>query len=144
MADNWLTDLRYGIASVTAAESDSLISWRDSTPYTSDEIGIFGVVLPESPDEAISLNLYLMSESPVTVMGAQFRFRARTDARLDLIENVLSNCWSDRWGGTLGSVPLVASAWASGTSLGQDQNGRLERSMNIYLTVDRPLSHRTT
>jgi len=100
--------------------------------------------MPESPDEAIALNLYPVQERPDTIVGAQFRMRAKTDGRLDLIEDALSNIWSDRWGGTLGGIRLVSASWASGASLGQDQNGRIERSMNIYLRVERMLAHRTT
>lgn len=143
---SWLTELRYAIAETSASESAGLLTWRDpraGTPYAASEIGIYGVVMPEAPDRAVALNLYGVSERPVTVLGAQFRYRGNTDSDLDAIEDALSNIWSERWGGTLGSVPLVMSEWASGTSLGQDQNGRLERSLNVYLTVDRPLAHRT-
>lgn len=144
----WLRELRYAVADTTAAGSAGLLTWRrpDSAEpvYLDTEIGIHGLVMPESPDEAVTLNLYPVQERPDTIVGAQFRYRARSDGRLDLIEDALSNIWTDRWGGTLGSVRLVLASWASGASLGQDQNGRLERSVNYYLRVERPLAHRTT
>lgn len=142
---NWLTDLRYGVASVTASSSGGLLKWRQPPSggaYLSSEIGIYGSIMPESPDAAVAASLYVVSEQPVTVVGVQFRMRAASDAALDAIENVLANCWTDRWGGSLGSVKLVQSRWASGAPLGQDQNGRLERSINFYLTVERQLLHR--
>lgn len=145
---DWLKRLRYGVGEATAAESGGLLTWRapdGAEPvYLDSEIGIHGLVMPESPDEAITLNLYPVQERPDTIVGAQFRMRAKTDGRLDLIEDALSNIWSDRWGGTLGGIRLVLGTWASGASLGQDQNGRLERSVNYYLRVERPLEHRTT
>lgn len=144
----WMKNLRYAVGALTAAESGGLLTWRDpegSAPvYLSTEIGIHGLVLPEEPAEAVALNLYPVQESPDTIVGAQFRYRAKSDGRLDIIEDALSNCWIDRWGGMLGGIRLVSASWASGASLGQDQNGRLERSMNVYLRVERPLVHRTT
>ena len=144
----WLNTLRKGVGALTASESGGLLTWRDpdgaDPVYLASEIGIHGLVMPESPDEAVALNLYPVQESPDTIVGAQFRMRAKTDGRLDLIEDALSNCWLDRWGGTLGGIRLVLATWASGASLGQDQNGRLERSANVYLRVERPLAHRTT
>lgn len=144
----WLRELRYAVADLTAAESAGLLTWRrpdgPSPVYLDSEIGIHGLVMPESPDAALTLNLYPVQESPDTIVGAQFRMRAKTDGQLDLIEDALSNCWLDRWGGTLGGIRLVLATWASGASLGQDQNGRLERSANVYLRVERPLAHRTT
>ncbi len=145
---DWMKRLRYAVGETSASESGALLTWRDpdgpSPVYVAGEIGIHGLVLPESPDEAVALNLYPVQETPDTIVGAQFRYRAKTDGRLDLIEDALSNIWTDRWGGNLGDIRLVLATWASGASLGQDQNGRLERSMNIYLRVERPLAHRTT
>lgn len=151
---DWLKRLRYGIAEQTALDSDGIVGFdpagfETTAPGVEFEIvpgavPIVGFVLPEAPDEAIALSLYPVSESPVTVMGVQFRYRAASDGRLDLIEDALSNCWTDRWGGTLGGIRLVSATWASGASLGQDQNERLERSVNYRMTVDRPLTHRTT
>lgn len=147
----WLTDLRYAVGALTAEESGDLLTWRspvDPDPaeriYLESEVGIHGLVMPESPDTAVALNLYPVQETPDTIVGAQFRYRARRDADLDAIEDALSNTWVDRWGGSLGGIRLVSASWASGASLGQDQIGRLERSMNIYLRVERPLEHRTT
>lgn len=144
----WLRELRYAVADTTSAESAGLFTFRrpdgPDPIYLDSEVGIHGVVMPESPDEAIAMNLYPVQETPDTIVGAQFRMRARDDGRLDLFEDALSNIWLDRWGGTLGSIRLVSAAWASGASLGQDQSGRLERTANVYLRVERTLAHRTT
>jgi hypothetical protein len=139
----WLRDLRYGVAAATAAESDNLIGFSAVGLPPAGKIGIYGVVMPEKPDEAIALSLYVVSETIETVVGVQFRFRAKTDARLDAIEDSLSNSWVHRQNGTLNGVTLILSSWSSGASLGQDSADRLARSANYYLTVERPLRHRT-
>lgn len=145
---DWKKRLRYGIAELSASASGGLLTFRDpskgSAVYLPSEIGIYGTVLPEEPDEAVALTLYGIQEKPDTIMGAQFRMRAQSDGRLDLIEDALSSCWTDRWGGTLNEIRLVEASWSSGADLGTDQNGRLVRSMSIYLRVERPLPHRTT
>lgn len=144
----WLRELRYGIGQRTALDSSGLITWRDpagpNPSYSDSEIGVHGLVLPEHPDEAIALSVYVLEETPDTVVGVQFRLRAKTDGRLDLIEDALSNIWTDRWGGTLRGIRLVLASWASGASLGQDQNGRQERTVTYRMRVERPLAHRTT
>lgn len=140
---DWKKRLRYGIAEATALESSGLITFREASSYLSSELGIYGTVIPEQPDEAISLSLYVVSEGIETVVGAQFRMRAKTDTRLDLIEDALSNSWVDRQAGTLRGVSLIMSRWASGAPLGQDGSDRLTRSANYYLTVQRPLRHRS-
>lgn len=146
----WLKRLRYGVAQQTALDSGGLLAFDPGTfepalfEPVEGTVPIGGLVLPERPDAAVALNLYPVAESPVTVIGAQFRYRAATDGELDRIEDALSNCWTDRWGGTLGGIRLVSASWASGASLGSDQNERIERSANYRLTVDRPLPHRTT
>lgn len=145
---DWKRDLRYGVARLTASESGGLLTFRHpqegSPAYLPAEIGIHGTVLPESPNEAVALTLYGVQESPDTIIGAQFRMRALTDGRLDLIEDAVVSCWTDRWGGTLDGIRLVSASWQSGADLGQDQNERLVRSVSFYLRVERPLPHRTT
>lgn len=141
---DWKRRLRYAVAERTALDSGGLITYRAVGGYAPDECGIHGTVLPESPDEAIALTLYGVQEQIDTIMGAQFRIRALTDGRLDLLEDAVTSCWADRWGGSLGGIRLVGASWASGADLGQDQNGRLVRSINIYLLVERLLPHRTT
>jgi len=141
---NWVTTLRYAVAKATADESGGLITWRQPPGvYLPTELGIYNTVLPESPNEAIALGLYPVTEGVETTMGVQFRYRAATDARLDEIEDRLSNSWTQREAGTLEPIELIMCQWSSGASLGQDSGGRLTRSANFYLTANRPLRYRT-
>lgn len=145
MAESWMRELRYEIARLTAAET-SLFGYLgpDAAEALNGRIGIYSSTLPEHPDEACALALTTITNRPVTIIGAQFRLRAESDGRLDDMQDAIENCWHDRWGGTLGSIRLVSAEWASGTSLGNDQNERPERVVNVNLTVHRPLAHRTT
>lgn len=139
----WLKDLRHAIASATADESDELLSYvAPPAVYSAGQTGIYGLVLPESPDRAVALSLNVLDEQIETVVGVQFRFRAENDDELDIIEDALSQSWSNRPAGTLGTIALIMSRWSSGASLGQDSSNRITRSVNYQLTVARPLRHR--
>lgn len=140
---SFLADLRKGIAFATAAESGGVLVYRANGGYQAGEVGVHGLVLPESPDAALAMNLYGVDESVDTVLGLQFRFRAKSEGHLDAIEDALTNSWASRQNGTLNGVTLIQSRWSSGASLGQDSSGRITRSINFYITVDRPLTHRT-
>ena len=139
---SWLTDFRTGVATASAAESSSLLTFRSSGNYTSGQVGIYGVQLPATPDEAVALSCYVLFEDTETEIGVQFRFRAKRESRLDLIEDSLSNSWSKRWAATLGGVSLIQSQWSSGASLGQDTGGRLMRTATFNFTAHRALTHR--
>lgn len=147
---NWLTELRYGTAFVAANESDGLLKFVVPAAASSiaeiatvdGEIAIVGLVMPESPDEVVSLNLGIIAEDVETIVRATFRSRAKSEARLDEIGDTLDNIFTKRDAGMLGSVELIASQWSSGASLGQDGSQRISRSANYYLTVARPLRNR--
>lgn len=147
---NWLTELRYGTAFVAANESDGLLKFVVPAAASSiaeiatvnGQIDIVGLVLPETPDEVVSLNMGVVDETVETIVRATFRFRAKSEARLDEIGDTLDNVFTKRDAGMLGSVELIASQWSSGASLGQDGSQRITRSANYYLTVMRPLRNR--
>jgi hypothetical protein len=140
---SWLRTLRHEIAQATANESDGLIDYAlPPAVYASAETGIYGLVLPESPDRAIALSMNVVDEQIETTVAVQFRMRAENDDELDFIEDALSQSWTSRQAGTLGSIVLIMSRWASGASLGQDSSNRITRSVNYVLTVERSLRHR--
>ena len=143
MGVSWLTEFRVAVAAATAAESGGLLTFRAAGGYVQPEVGLYGVVLPAAPDEAVGMTAYVLTDDIETVVGVQFRLRAKTEARLDLFEDALSSSWTLRPAGTLSGATLIRSAWASGASLGQDSNGRLSRSANFYLTAHRALVNRT-
>ena len=138
---SFMETLQKAIAAETAAKSGGIIAYRATGAYLAGEVGLRDVVLPETPDDAVAMTLYVLSDlisDGDTIYGLQFRSRARTSSKLFAIEDALMNCWSRRAGGTLDTVKLVQSSWASGASLGQDSNDRKLRSVNFRLTVHRP------
>lgn len=142
---SYMTDLRHAIAETTANESDGLITFKASGKYLSSEIGIFSTVMPETPDTAIAMTLYTVSDNlpdGETVIACQFVYRSKSISTLDSIEDAIANVWTARQGGNLGNIKLVMAAWSSGASIGQDSNDRLARSANYYLTVNRPNQNR--
>jgi hypothetical protein len=147
---NWLTELRYGTAFVAASESAGLLKFVvpsngasiDEIDDVAGQIDIVGLVMPESPDEVVALNCVVIVEAAETIVRATFRYRAKSEARLDEIGDTLDNIFTKRDAGMLGSVELIAGQWSSGASLGQDGSQRITRSANYYLTVARPLRNR--
>lgn len=142
---SYLTDLRHAIAQTTADESDGVITFKASGQYANNEIGMFSTILPEKPDDAVALTLYVVRDNlpdAETVIACQFMMRSKSIATLDAIEDAIANVWTARQGGNLGNIKLVMAAWSSGASIGQDSNDRLARSANYYLTVNRPNQHR--
>jgi len=142
---SFLTDLRHAIAETTADESDGVLTFKPSGKYLSNEIGIFSTILPESPDNAVAMTLYVVRDNIPdgdTIIACQFKMRSKSIATLDSIEDAIANVWTARLGGNLGNIKLVMAAWSSGASIGQDSNDRLARSANYYLTVNRPNQNR--
>jgi hypothetical protein len=141
--NNWLTRLRYGVARASASESSGLLKFVEPGAATiAGTIDIVGLVMPEAPDEVVAMNCVVAVEDIETIVRVTFRFRAATEARLDLIGDTLDNSWVKRDAGMLGDVELIMSQWSSGASLGQDGSKRLVRSANYNLTVARPLRNR--
>lgn len=138
----WKRDLRQGIAQTLADEHPTLFAFNaDGTAPNPARCGIYGVVMPDQPDEAVALNVTVAEEALETTVAVQFRYRAATEARLDAMEDAMASSYTNRSAGMLGSARLIRSRWASGASLGQDSRQRLERSANFYMVVKRPLTH---
>lgn len=132
------------IAVQTAAEHDELIQYSEAGAYSGPRAGLYDTVLPETPDDAIAVTVYPLSDNVSdgdAIFGVQFRCRSSSKSRLYELEDAIRDSWARRPGGTLGAVRLVQSVWSSGASLGQDANDRLIRSSNYYLTVHRPSMH---
>lgn len=140
---SWMNDIRKHIASVTASSSSGLFTFRPTGAYQSGEVGIYGSIMPETPDEAISVVVYGIEESADTILSVQFMIRAASDSRLDEFEDAVSNCWSWAWNSKLNDTTIVGSSLSSGAALGQDSNNRVRKSLNYRMIVERPLTHRT-
>lgn len=142
MADYEKALLR-GVGQTLAAES--LLSWVDpdgDEVYTDAQAGLYVGAVPSTPKRAVAMNSYTVQMHPTPIVGVQFHFAAFDPDDLTEMAQAVSDVLEGRWGGMLGTVRLVASAWQSGTSLGQDANGREQRTENYYLTIARSIPNR--
>lgn len=142
---SWLTDVRYGVGALLAAEHPTLFQHSESayTPaqLASGLVPIVGLVMPEAPVEVLALDVTQVAKGVESIFRAQFRTRALTEARLDHMEDALADTFERKGHTEVGGATLILSTWSSGAALGQDGAGRVLRSANYYLTMARPLAH---
>ncbi|UVK61349.1 tail terminator [Microbacterium phage Gingerbug] len=132
-----------GVGETLAAES--FLAWVDPDgdgAYTDAQAGLYLGAVPSTPRRAVAMNSYTVAMHPTPIVGVQFHFAAYDPDDLTAMAQAVSDVLEGRWGGMLGTVRLVASAWQSGTSLGQDANGREQRTENYYLTIARSIPNR--
>lgn len=133
-----------GIGVTLDAETD-VLSWIDPDAvgaYTPAQAGLYLGAVPSSPRRAVAMNSYTVAMFPDPIVGVQFHYAALDPDDLTTMAQAVSDVLEGRWGGMLGTVKLVASAWQSGTPLGQDANGREQRTENYYLTIARSIPNR--
>ena len=141
------TLLLTGVAQLLAAAN--LGTWRDTGIYTAAETGITLDVVPQSPDNIITLTDYVISDDPTlsdSVIGVQVRTRwGDQDPRpVKDLDGAIFNVLHGLEAVTLtGGVHIVSMVRRSGVSMGQDANNRWMRSSNYYATVWRPSANRT-
>lgn len=146
----WTSDLLVGLAE--HLDAADVGTWRPTGAYLAGEIGITIRGIPQTPDQLITMAPYPLDGDEFRGMAdhavaIQFRVRGTQDPRsaddtADAVFELLDSI------GTHGQVDLngvkVVDMWRqSYTSLGQDTNGRWERSENYYLNVMRPTAHKT-
>ena len=142
MADYEAALLR-GVGETLDAETH--LAWIDPdtlAAYLPDAVGVYLGVVPSEPKTAVAMNAYTVAMWPDPIVGVQFHIAAEDPDELTRATQAVADVLEGRWGGMLGTVKLVASAWQSGTPLGQDANGRHQRTENYYLTIARPIKQR--
>lgn len=116
-----------------------------SPPWLATDVAIVIDALPASPDRAIAMSLYPVSDSAGTdsTVGVQFRIRGNKDRRSakDTID-ALFNALHDRTHYLIGITPVVRSWRQSGAYLGTDTSNRQEYTENYYLQITRSGTHR--
>ncbi|MFF5228449.1 minor capsid protein [Dactylosporangium sp. NPDC000521] len=145
IGDGWTSRLLTGMAEHLAAAG--IAQWRPDGPaYLASETGILVRAVPPQPDRVITLAAYPIATTRRGLAdhdtGVQVRLRGDTDPRdcddlADAVFEELDGATNLTWGG----VRVVQIGRASYTSLGQDGNGRWERSENYYLQTMRPTAH---
>lgn len=122
------------------------LTWSSTVPYTSGQTGIYTDLIPGDDVDAVILSDYAVSDevgSEDSIIGIQVRVRAESKAKLKAIVSDVFDRWHGLSRCTLGGITVTACRRTSGTGIGQDRNGRLERTENYYFSVARPTVIRT-
>jgi hypothetical protein len=143
------TDLLTGIAALMAADDAVDATYRTTGSYTASETGVRFGDIPQKPDRVITLSGYPVTDDPAlsdSVIGLQVRCRwggsdrqpsdDLADAVFDLLHGLSGRTLST-------GVRIVSCKRVSGSTLGQDANGRWSNVQNFYLAVHRPSVNRT-
>lgn len=145
MTDGFETLLLQGVAGVLAGTRRTKITYRPAGAYqATDGFGIYFDIEPEGGLDAITLTEYAVSD-PIdnpSVAGVQARIASQDRRQVKSAISDMYDLLHGRWGGSLGEIKLIQSVRQSGTGLGQDGNGRLVRTENYYLTIERPAPFR--
>jgi hypothetical protein len=143
----WTDTLLAGLAQLLA---DAAIgAWRpDGTPYAETDTAITIGLLPQTPDRAVALAAYPVTDHPVlndVTVGVQARIRgaAAGDTRpASALADAIYETLHGRRALQLGGIDIVQITRQSGAQLGPDQLGRDERTENYYIQAARPTAGR--
>lgn len=140
------TNLTEGFAQLLAAAGVG--AWNPTGVYQSTDLGILLKLLNATPDNAIALTAYPVTDDPTlsdTVTGLQVMTRAGgQDPRpVDDIADAVFNQLQGLHDTDLATgVHVVLVEHKGGSSMGQDDLHRWSRVDNYYVTAWRPSSHR--
>jgi hypothetical protein len=141
-----ITDLLTGIAETLA--DAGIGSWPPPTNgvYPSDQVGIVLGVIPQQPDQTITLTGYAVRDASLendSTVAVQVRLRGTEDPRVVQDRSgAVFNALQDLAGVSFGSIYLVLAARQSSLPMGQDENRRWLWSDNYYCQVAWPTLHR--
>ena len=112
-------------------------TWRPNVPYTRDETGIFYGAIPDKPDRAIGVRIYMATDrNNLSERRAQLRFRGPKNAP-NGADNLASLAFAAMDGlSRVGGISGMRRE--SMAPLGADSNGREERTDNYIITLDNP------
>lgn len=127
------------------ADAENVGKWGG--PFAATDTAITIDVLPATPDKAIAITTYPVSDSGGTgsVLGVQFRVRGSAGNRVadkDILDR-LFDTFHDLEHITIGGVPIVRMWRQSGASIGPDSLNRPEHTANYYLEIIRSGTHRS-
>lgn len=138
-------DLLNGLAAFLAAAGAG--TYRSGGAYAAGETGIFFAAMPQTPDRAIVLSDYPVTDDPSlsdSVVGVQVRCRGGADWHdVKAIADAVFDVLHGKTAFDAGTVRVVQALRRSGAPLGRDDSNRWEHSDNYYLTVHRPSANRT-
>ena len=139
----FLTALIEGIAGelVLAAPTVPYHFDDSGAPYPSGKLGIYRDTIPEIQYPTITISAYETVEGADTNVSVQFRIASKDSREGDAITADIRGAFDHRWGGRLGPLNEIQTAYSkreSGTLLPQDGMGRGVRTENYPFRVNWP------
>ncbi|MFD4788799.1 minor capsid protein [Streptomyces sp. NPDC058459] len=139
----YTSSLLDGIAGLLA-EADIGV-WRPDSVLQDGEVGIFRATMPDSPDRALALTAYPVTDDDTAnaITGVQVRMRAGPDGvdAIDDMADVVFDVLHNRRHFEVGGVHVALSWRNSQGWIGQDSQGRMELTANYYFRTTRSGSH---
>ncbi|MBQ0974565.1 hypothetical protein KBZ00_26055 [Streptomyces sp. RK31] len=136
------TDLLRGVAELL--DTQGVGTYDETGPLPAGSTGIVLGRLPDGPDRALALTTYPVGDDDSTdsITGVQVRIRAGTNP-LDVLDlsDAVFNALHNRRSWTARGVRVEISWRNSEAWIGQDQQGRMERSANYYVRTVRSGAH---
>lgn len=143
---SFTNDLFSGLAQLLATAGVGV--YKPTTAYGANDTAITSQVLPQSPDAALAITFYPVSDDATmsdSVVGVQVMIRAAgsdDSAANDLADAVFAVFQSLPSQTLTSGVQVQIMTRKSGTLLGKDDEQRWMRSENYYAQVYRPATHR--
>jgi hypothetical protein len=141
------TNLRVGIAAMLDAAG--VVSWTASGVVDATRPPVFLSTYPDQPDIACALSTYGAGGDEGTLSGSLVMLQVRCRSQPDVVTGCddLDDAIA---GQLLGHFPLVLSTGLrvtrilrrSGTPLGRDTAGRMERTTNYEIRIHEPGAYR--
>lgn len=136
------TDLITGIGKYLQAHGVG--KW--DTPYATSDIPLAAYALPATPDRAVSITPYPVSDSGGTdsITAIQFRARGTAGNRMNAADvmDAIFDQLHDVEHVTIGGICIVRIWRQSQAYLGTDGNNRQEHTANYYIQLTRTGTHR--
>ena len=135
---SYTNNLIEGLAGLIA--DAGIAVYRPDGVYADGETGITEAVMPDTPDRIVCLTPYPVEDSALTdtVTGMQARLRAGRDPRdVTTLADALFDLLHGLQQTTVGGI-YIALAWRQSEAwIGQDAQGRMEKTANYYLRTVR-------
>ncbi|MEU1141777.1 minor capsid protein [Streptomyces sp. NPDC005885] len=138
----YTSSLLDGIAALLAEAGVGV--WRPDGVIEDPDTGIFRGVMPDTPDRAVGLTAYPVTDDDTTNAATGVQARMRAGRHPDAIDDLADAVWDvlhNRQHYDLNGVHVSLSWRQSQAWIGQDAQGRMELTSNYYFRTVRSGSH---
>jgi hypothetical protein len=149
MADGIQRKLRAGVAALLHASGAATWTASGAVSLTASPPPVFDTFYPDKPDVAAALSTYAAGGDEPTLAGSMLMLQVRTRSSLtdvatgDDLDDAISQVLLGNYPVNLpNGVTISTLIRVSGSSIGRDAAGRMERTTNYRLFVHDPGPHR--